>query len=494
MPNPTSDVLRRARALPRDPGVYLMKDRFGQVIYVGKAKDLRKRVSTYFQPSRRFAATQPKITAMVSLVRDIDHLTVRSEAEALLLEGKLIKEYKPKYNTDFVDDKQFLLVRVDLQNELPRFRLTRNRKDTGSRYFGPFAHAGMLRATLLEMRKRFGILLADARPCKLPDGRYRLYDDARSEIFAGHNETTAAAYAERVQTACQFLEGKARQWLEELEEEMKIVAERREFERAAELRDLVAALRETISPTRKFVREPHRSIEDVGEALEELGESLGLSSPPRVIECFDVSHVSGTFVVGSMVRFRDGRPDKANYRRYKIKTIDGNDDFRAMEEIVGRRYIRLIDAGEPLPDLVVVDGGKGQVGFAMRAFLAAAIEPPTLIGLAKKEERIEFPDERDALVLSRRAPALRLLQRLRDESHRFANQFNAEWRSRKIRESALDDFPGLGPVRKQRLLKHFGTYEKLRKASRNELLAVEGIGAVLSKELHFFLGKGKVRA
>ncbi|MBO94437.1 MAG: excinuclease ABC subunit C [Opitutales bacterium] len=492
MPNPDSDLLRKARALPHAPGVYLMKDRFGQVIYVGKAKDLRKRVATYFQPSRRFAASQPKIAAMVAMIRNLDHLPVRSEAEALLLEGKLIKEHKPKYNTDFVDDKQFLRVRVDLQNELPRFRLTRNRRNDGGRYFGPFAHAGMLRSTLLEMRKRFGILLAEARPRKLPDGRYRLYDDARAEIFVGHNETTPEEYRERVEQACEFLDGKAREWLRELEEEMVACAERREFEWAAELRDLTAALRETISPTRKFSRDALKAPEDSGEALEGLRTALELVAPPRIIECFDVSHVSGTFVVGSMVRFRDGLPDKANYRRYKIRSFVGNDDFRAMEEVVGRRYRRLSKEGHSLPDLVVVDGGKGQVGFALRAFLASSIEPPPLIGLAKKEERIEFPDDRKPVVLSRRDPALRLLQRLRDESHRFANHFNAEWRSRKIRESALDDFPGLGPVRKGLLLSHFGTYRKLQKASEEELLTVKGIGPVLSKELHLFLLEGKL--
>ena len=391
MPNPSPDVLRKARALPHAPGVYLMKDRFGKVIYVGKAKDLRKRVTTYFQPSRRFTLSQPKIAAMVSMVRGLDHFTVRSEAEALLLEGKLIKEYKPKYNTDFVDDKQFLLVRVDLQNQLPRFRLTRNRKDDGGRYFGPFAHSGMLRETLLEMRKRFGILLHDAQPRKLSDERFRLYDDARAEIFAGHNEVTSEEYRERVEEACQFLDGKAREWLKDLEDEMAACAEEREFERAAELRDLVNALRETITPTRKFQRQALKAPNDLGEALDGLREVLGLPGLPAVIECFDVSHVSGTFAVASMVRFRDGLPDKANYRRYKIRSFVGNDDCRAMEEVVGRRYRRLRQEGDSFPDLVVVDGGKGQVGFAARAFLDASIEPPPLIGWPRKRSELNFP-------------------------------------------------------------------------------------------------------
>ena len=273
---------------------------------------------------------------------------------------------------------------------------------------------------------------------------------------------------------------------------MATCAEEREFERAAELRDLVNALRETITPTRKFQRQALKAPNDLGEALDGLREVLGLPGLPAVIECFDVSHVSGTFAVASMVRFRDGLPDKANYRRYKIRSFVGNDDCRAMEEVVGRRYRRLRQEGDSFPDLVVVDGGKGQVGFAARAFLDASIEPPPLIGLAKKEERIEFPDEREPVVLSRRDPALRLLQRLRDESHRFANQFNAEWRSRKIRESALDDFPGLGPVRKGRLISYFGTFDKIRKASEKELLQVEGIGPVLGKELRLFLSEGKL--
>ena len=172
-----------------------MKDRLGQVIYVGKAKNLRKRVSSYFQGSRKFIWAQPKIGAMVEMVGEISTHETRNETEALLLEGKLIKEYKPRYNTDFTDDKQFLMVRVDVQNALPRFRLCRNRKEDGSHYYGPFAQAGMLRSTLSEMRKKFGILLHDAKPEKMGEGKWRLYDDARAEIFAGHNETTPEEYA-----------------------------------------------------------------------------------------------------------------------------------------------------------------------------------------------------------------------------------------------------------------------------------------------------------
>jgi excinuclease ABC subunit C len=351
----------------------------------------------------------------------------------------------------------------------------------------------MLRETLSEMRKRFGILLADGRPIRLPGGRFKLYDDARAEIFAGQNETTSEEYAGRVREACLFLEGKAHLWLAELREEMKKRAESLDFERAAGLRDLADSLQKTISKTRRFKNEMPRVPGNENSDLLALRKALGLRRKPNCIECFDISHVSGTFVVASMVRFVGGKADRRSYRRFKIRGFEGNDDFMAMEEVVGRRYGRLLDEGLDFPDLVVVDGGLGQVGSALKAFLSIETEPPLVIGLAKKEETIVFPDERGELKLDRRDPALRLLQRIRDEAHRFANRFNAELRSRRIRESTLDDFPGIGPSRRTRLLNHFGTIEKLRKASPEDLRAVEGIGPKLATELALYLKEGKVK-
>jgi excinuclease ABC subunit C len=491
MQNQIVEMRKVARNLPQVPGVYLMKDRLGQVIYVGKAKNLRKRVTSYFQGSRKFIWAQPKIGAMVEMVREISIHETRNETEALLLEGKLIKEYRPRYNTDFTDDKQFLMVRVDIQNELPRFRLCRNRKEDGAHYYGPFAQAGMLRSTLSEMRKKFGILLNDAKPEKLLDGQWRLYGDARAEIFAGHNETTREEYGKRVEDACLFLEGRAKGWLAELREEMQKRAEAMDFERAAELRDLADSLSKTIKKNRKFTRAwPKDDSGDWG-ALEKLGESLDLVRPPHTIECFDISHVSGTFVVASMVRFVGGKPDKRGYRRFKIKSFIGNDDFRAMEEVVGRRYSRLLDEGQSFPELVVIDGGLGQVMSSMKAFASMEADPPPLIGLAKREETIVFHDDRGELKLKASDPALRLLQRVRDEAHRFANRFNADLRSKKIKESILDDFPGLGKVRRAVLLENFDSIEKMRKASLEELSAVEGFGAKMAGRLFDFLKTGK---
>ena len=483
------NLKEKVRHLPDKPGVYLMKDRLGRIIYVGKAKSLKKRVSSYFQRGRARTVSQPKIRALIEMIADLDTIEVKSEPEALLLEGKLIKQWRPRYNTDFTDDKRFLLVRVDPGEELPRFRLTRIKKDDRSRYFGPFAHSGLLRRTLAQMRRQFGILLGDTLPKKLPDGTWQLYDDVREELYGAVNILTAEVYRARVDAACEFLEGKSREWLETLRTEMAAAAEKQEYEKAAELRDVVYALEETLRKTRRFERlDPTRPAGDE-EALRLLQEALHLAAPPHGIECFDISHISGTFVVASMVRFTDGRPDKDNYRRFQIKSFIGNDDFRAMEEVVGRRYRRLVEEQKPFPDLVVIDGGRGQIGAALKSFVGLDVMPPPLIGLAKEHETIIFPDERAPLNLPLTHPGLQLLQRLRDEAHRFANTYNADLRSIKIRESVLDDFPGLGPKRRAALFEHFSSIEKLRAASIEQIAEVPGFGGKKAAGLHAFLSK-----
>jgi excinuclease ABC subunit C len=490
MKMPASDPVNlkeKVRHLPDRPGVYLMKDRLGTIIYVGKANSLKKRVSSYFQPGRTRLLLQPKIRALIPMITDFDTLEVKSEPEALLLEGKLIKQWRPRYNTDFTDDKRFLLVRVDPQELMPRFRLTRIKKDDRSRYFGPFAHSGLLRKTLTQMRRQFGILLGDATPVKLPDGNWRLYDDVRQEIYGGVTSVSGEAYRQRVEDACAFLEGKSREWLETLRAEMTEAAGRQAFEKAAELRDVVFALEQTLAKTRRFERiDPTRPPVD-DAALRALGEALALPAPPQTIECFDISHISGTFVVASMVHFANGVPDKDNYRRFQIKSFIGNDDFRAMEEVVGRRYRRLSEEGKAFPDLVVIDGGRGQIGAALKAFIGLDAAPPPIIGLAKKHETVFFVDARAPLNLPLNHPALNLLQRIRDEAHRFANTYNAVLRSKKIRESVLEDFAGLGPVRRVALLTHFGSIDRLRAASREEIAEVAGFGPKLAAELHGFL-------
>ena len=473
----------KARRAPHTPGVYLMKDAAGLVVYVGKAKDLKKRLASYFVPRQRMT---PKVAAMMDTVADMEWHEVRSETEALLLEGKLIKRWRPRWNILFRDDKQFPQVRVDLADALPKFRIVRARTTDACRYFGPFPHQQAVRRTLNEMRKKFGILLADSTPTALPDGTWKLYDDARSEIQKHANVVTVEEYAARVTEACAFLEGKVESWGEQVETDMRKAAADRDYEKAASLRDLLDALKRTTEKSRRFLRENPLPRRDEAGALTSLAAALGLERPPATAECFDISHISGTLAVASMVRFVDGQADKSGYRRFKIKSFEGNDDFRSMQEVVGRRYTRLHEEHRAFPELVIIDGGVGQVGAALAAFKEHDLAPPPLIGLAKREETIVFPDGRE-LKLPRHDVGLALLMRIRDEAHRFANDFNAELRSRKLRESLLDEMPGLGPKRKDALLAHFGSIQKLRKATVEEIAEVAGLSDKLAGEVKAYL-------
>ena len=473
----------KARRAPHTPGVYLMKDAAGLVVYVGKAKDLKKRLASYFVPRQRMT---PKVAAMMDTVADMEWHEVRSETEALLLEGKLIKRWRPRWNILFRDDKQFPQVRVDLADALPKFRIVRARTTDACRYFGPFPHQQAVRRTLNEMRKKFGILLADSTPTALPDGTWKLYDDARSEIQKHANVVTVEEYAARVTEACAFLEGKVESWGEQVEADMRKAAADRDYEKAASLRDLLDALKRTTEKSRRFLRENPLPRRDEASALTSLAAALGLERPPATAECFDISHISGTLAVASMVRFVDGQADKSGYRRFKIKSFEGNDDFRSMQEVVGRRYTRLHEEHRAFPELVIIDGGLGQVGAALAAFKEHDLAPPPLIGLAKREETIVFPDGRE-LKLPRHDVGLALLMRIRDEAHRFANDFNAELRSRKLRESLLDEMPGLGPKRKDALLAHFGSIQKLRKATAAEIAEVAGLSDKLAGEVKAYL-------
>ena len=487
MTQETISALKEAiRKLPNKPGVYVMHNEFKQALYVGKAKNLKKRVASYFQASKKLQIAQPKIKAMVEQIISFEYHCVHSESEALLLESQLIKKFKPKYNTSLKDDKRFLLVQLNPKETLPRFRLTRNRIYKHYRYYGPFPHAGSLRKTLDIMKRKFGILLNDANPKKIGDNTWRLYDDMRADLFDLPNELSEEAYRERVEKACEFLEGHTVSTIDALKERMQAYAKKQKYEKASELRDQIIAIQQTSKRTRKFERNLIGYITEK-ESLATLKEELSLSKLPKHIECFDISHISGSFCVAAMVCFINGKPSRKQYRRYRIKSFIGNDDFRAIQEVVTRRYQRLKKEGNQFPDLIVVDGGIGQVHSAIKAFQALDRTLPYLIGLAKKNETIVFPDNRPDLNLPFRNPALRLLQHIRDEAHYYANNFNAELRSKKIKESLLDDFKGLGKNRKAELLKQFGTLKNLKNATINELVKQKGIGPKTAERLSKFL-------
>ncbi len=526
-------------AVPHKPGVYLMRDRFARVIYVGKARDLRRRVSQYFMPSRRMTADL-KTRALLDAIWDFEVHTVNSEPEALLLEGRLIKEFRPRYNISFRDDKRFLLVKVDPRDEWPRFRLTRQRGEEGARYFGPFAHAGALRQTLAFMRKKFGVLtFGRGSPSE------RELKSSTYQVPMKLADITPEQYRERVDRACEFLEGRSRELLGMLEDEMKAAAAKMDFERAAELRNMLDDLRKTTAPVRKFTRASgHRlglpSTIDPATDVKALRDALQLNLPPRHMECFDISNISTTHIVASMVCFKDGLPDKANYRRYRIKTVEGQNDFASMGEVIRRRYSRVLlearaqhpeeaeysqehpaealerlsreentarvaevapsfstddfvaeDAVQAplvrLPDLVIVDGGKGQLSSACKELQRLGLHDLPIIGLAKEFEEIYRPGRPLPLILPEDSGALRLLQRIRDEAHRFANGFHQLLMKRRIAESILDDCPGVSQHRKQLLLQHFGSVARLKRATSDQIAEVEGIGPKLARQVKEFL-------
>jgi excinuclease ABC subunit C len=558
-----SDLIEKLRDVPHKPGVYLMKDRLNRIIYVGKARDLRKRLGQHFMPSRR-ANADLKTRALLDSVWDFEIHLVRNEPEALLLEGKLIKDYRPKYNISFRDDKRFLLVKVNLSDPIPRFQLTRLKKDDGCRYFGPFAHAGALRSTLSWMRKRFGI-----RSCRTPEPGEQDYKRCLDHIIKNCSapcirKVSLDEYRQRVLEACEFLDGESRELLEQLEAEMKSAAEKLDFERAAQIRNMLEDLRRTTKPTRRFTRGSLPSTVDPEADLQALADALLLSGPPRIMECFDISNISTTHVVASMVCFKDGVPDKSNYRRYRIRTVAGQDDFASMAEVVRRRYSRILletkeiapdlsefnqepveeavkraqsldkletglldklETGavqeletvpldsletavpvEPevkppekpksgperlvrLPDLIIVDGGKGQLGAACRELQRLGLSERPIIGLAKEFEEIYRPSRPLPLRLPEDSGALQLLQRIRDEAHRFANGYHQLLMKKRIAESVLDECPGVSDSRKQALLAKFGSVERLRKAPIEDIAAVDGISNKLAETIWRFLNR-----
>jgi excinuclease ABC subunit C len=481
------DLSPQVRALPHKPGVYLFKDRFHKVIYVGKARDLHRRVSQYFHPSRRQTADL-KTRALIQSIWGLETHVVRSEPESILLEGKLIKEYRPRYNISFRDDKRFLLVKVNLADPYPRFQLTRAKKEDGCRYFGPFAHSGALRATLNLMKRLYGL-----RSCRavLPDERdYKHCLDHIIKNCAAPcvGRITRGEYIARVKEACAFLEGKSASMLQDLEEEMRKAAERLDFERAASLRNMLDDIWDTTRPQRKFVRElPSTVIPE--KDLEILRDVLQLQAVPEVIECFDISNISTTHKVASMVAFRNGRPDRANYRRFRVKTVEGQDDFASMAEVVGRRYRRLAAEGRAMPDLIVVDGGKGQLGAALKELQALGIVDQAIIGLAKQREEIFRPFSPHPIVLPLESGAIRLLQRIRDEAHRFANGYHQLLMKQRMSESVLDECPGVSEAKKKALLRHFGSVERIRRADEAALREVPGVGEKLARELVAFFSR-----
>ncbi|HEX6911714.1 MAG TPA: excinuclease ABC subunit UvrC [Longimicrobium sp.] len=611
----TSTLEAKLRTLTTKPGVYLMKDAEGTILYVGKAKSLRPRVRSYFQSGSQHGI---KTREMVRRVTDFDTIVVRSEAEALILENNLIKENRPRFNINLKDDKTYPYIKVTAE-AFPRVFVTRRLVKDGGRYFGPYTDVRRMRQSLELVKKLYTVRSCHynlprevpARPClDYHIGRCK----APCVAFQSADE-----YAAMVEEITEVLGGHTRLVARRLQAEMVKAAEEMNFERAGELRDSIKQLQslerkqqvldvsgsdrdivgfardgaeacgvvlqvregkllgreaqfianledesdaEALAAfaTRVYADRLHRDPESMppevffgldfedrpvleellraearravrlhvpqrGEkvqlveladqnarhlleerklmgnaaaerapdALYELQEVLELSTVPRLMVCFDISHTQGTETVASAVFFENGEPAKGEYRKMKIRGEWGNDDFASMHEAVTRWFRRRVEEGKPLPDLTVIDGGKGQLGAALKALAGLAdLDLPqlALVGLAKKEEEIFLPGQSTSIRLPRRSPALRLLQRLRDEAHRFAITYNRTLRTKRTIRSELSTIPGVGPSRQKALLAKFGSLRGVMAASEAEIAALPGFGAGLARTVKEALGGG----
>ncbi len=477
-----NDVLKeRLKSVPNRPGCYLMRDSRGTIIYVGKAKNLRKRVLSYFRPGARHA---PKVRSMVHTVADLEFMTVKNEAEALLTEASLIKKYKPHFNILMRDDKRYLALRADPLANFPMFATCRIVRDDGAFYFGPFPSAPVVRAAKDFVEKRYGL-----RGCKCiePDAdakRHCMADRIRFCSAPCLGKISPEEYRERFNEACSFLRGDRPQVIGELVAEMESAAAENDFEKAARLRDTIAALREMTK--RHFVRKaPEQRREDAAEGLRELAAALKLKAPPRVIECVDISNLFGTHSVASLVVSIDGLPDRRYYRHFRIETVEGADDPRSMAEIVRRRYgpESTLTAKSPRADLFICDGGITQLRAARAAFREIGVTDIPTVGLAERMEIIVTDDERGDVFLPRDSQGLFVATRLRDEAHRFAITYHRSLRERTIRESVLDEIPGIGAAKKVALLKRFHSTRGIAKADVSDIAATAGINETTATQV-----------
>ncbi len=471
-------IKRKLRELPDKPGCYLMRDRNGRIIYVGKAASLRHRVRSYFHRATLNRA-DPKIRGLVKSIADLDIIILHSEADAILTEGKLIKDYRPRYNTLLKDDKRFPLLRIDRNQPFPRIRLCRFQRNDGAVYFGPYTSSPAARAALEFVEKHFGL-----RKCTplIPGPSHHTHcinDIVRFCAAPCIGKTTPEEYRRRVAEACAFLSGERPSVLKEMQAAMEAAAQALNFEKAAALRDTMRLLYLAVKQRAHIGRSSGRETETAQAGIRDLGALLGLARPPHLIEGYDISNISGTLAVGSLVAAVDGVPKPARYRQFRIKTLQTADDSRMMAEVIRRRFTRMQVEKAAMPDLVLVDGGLIQMHAAQAELKTLGLEDIPVAGLAKRFETIFF--DRRVISLPADSPALKVLQRLRDEAHRFALAYHHKLRARRIRESLLDDVPGIGETRKQALLRHFGSIARLAQAPEQAIAALPGVGPALAR-------------
>jgi excinuclease ABC subunit C len=431
-----SAAAEKVKSFPTTPGVYLMKDAAGRVIYVGKAKNLRSRAGSYFLKA---AAEDRRTADLVREIRDIDFLEAESEVDALLLESRLVKDVQPRFNSDLKDDKTFPYLQITTHEDFPRVEFTRTPRQKGVKLYGPFTSAGSLRGAIVVLQRIFKF-----RTCTLDidagDEQWRWF---RPCLLASIDQCTAPCnlriskeeYRRDIERLKTFLDGGKKRLLAEMHREMLAASAALEFEKAARLRDEIRLL-ETLDQRGDLEEhvQPEVFLVDPKKGLAGLEKVLGLAAPPRVIEGVDIAHLAGNETVASLVQFIDGLPFKPGYKRYRIKTVDRIDDFKSIHEVVSRRFARLAREGASPPDILLIDGGKGQLAAALDALETLGVEAPCVISLAKREEEVFLPGRSEPLRLSRDSYSLRLLEYVRDEAHRFAQHYHHLLRGKRTLE------------------------------------------------------------
>ena len=464
--------------LPERPGVYLMRDSEGKVIYVGKAKKLKRRVSSYFRHSH----SSPRLNKLVSLIEDISTIRTETEAEALIVEAKLIRRYSPFFNIELKMGDKYPYVKVT-NEEYPRLEITRHKYNDGAVYLGPFVDAGNIR-NLMRLSERYFPLRVCSKKIN-PDSKKR----PCIEYTLGHSMGACAAlcskseYLERAADIILLFEGKSAELVERLRERMNDSAKKLEFEKAAKYRDTIRAIWKL---TRQKISSALQEDLDneTWHVLNQIQDLLHLHVLPWRIDAFDISHTHGHDTYGCCVVFEQGRPSPNLYRRFKIRSLEDGEinDFASMYETVKRRYRHVLDNSEPSPQLALIDGGLGQLEYAQRAINELGMNLP-MIALAEREELIFLPESNTPLRLERDDPALQLLQRLRDEVHRYAITTHRHARGLRVRHSRLDDIHGIGKKTAAELLVKFGSVKRIAALSPEELMKVPGIGPVTAKRI-----------
>ena len=459
------ELIKFVKGFPDRPGVYLMRDENGEIIYVGKAKSLRKRVSSYF----RHTHASPRLNKLVDTIRDISTMRTESEIEALILENRLIKLYQPFFNVDLKMNERYAYIKITAEKH-PRIIVTRVKMDDGAVYIGPYVRVSEVRALLRLVERYLPLRSCGGAEAKPQNGRPCMKYSLGRCLAPCCGLCTENEYRDRVADVALLLQGHGAELVERLRKRMDKAAREMKFEEAAHLRDTIRAIWR-VSRQQNTIPEIPSGKDNFWEVLNSMQRVFNLPVLPWRIDGFDISHSAGNFTVGVAVVFEQGYPNPSLYRKFNIRTVEGIDDFRSMKETLTRRYKRCLEGQEPLPQLILIDGGPVQLEFAMQALDDLGIHNIPIISLAKEFEEVYLPNQKEPVRLDHTDPVLRLLQHVRDESHRFAITSHRTRRGKSLTRSKIEEVPGIGRAKAAMLITKFGSVRAIKDLPPEELAA-----------------------